>query len=153
SCRPREPASAGPAEAPPPAAPGAPLARRYRRTGLGSRGHPDLAGNRRPRARLPRGNVLSRHVEVRGEARGGGARPAHGRSRSPPGRSRSDRGSAARAAVGALAANGLAGGATEAADRRRARGGRRGDRTALPPSGGGRVTAAILSLNRRTFAS
>src|SRR6185436_13054818 len=112
------------------------------------------AGDLRRGAR--RAGAHERRRDVRSHRPHAGARPRPPRPRSvrpAPPCAVPDRRRRGGAAEGPLAAHGLARVTAEGAVTRRARRGRRRAGAALTPARGGRVTAALLRLNHRTFAS
>src|SRR6266550_14982 len=148
----REPAAAGSLEAQPPSAAGDSFARRHRGPGLAALYDPAPARDRRPRARGTRAHVGAGNVEVRRPPRSRGADRPRALGRRPAAH-RSPRlaGRRAGAPLRQVEAHRLARSAAERPVRRRAPGRRRRDRAAARTDR--RVTAALLTINRRAFAS
>src|SRR5581483_4098287 len=124
------------------------------RPGLAARQHQVRPGDRDPRARRPRADEPAGDDEADRPPRARRARRAHTeRGGSPPGRHPADRGGAAAASPGPLAAHGLAGPAVGRARRPRARRDRVGDRAARTPAARGRrsMKNTFSSLRYRNY--
>src|SRR5919106_340570 len=142
------------APAQPAAAPGARTARDHRRPGRAPPHRQNPPRNRRPGAGRPGGRLHARDDRVRRPpASGGPARQAQVRARPPPRRARADGGRSPPPPLRPPPSHGVAGGAPAPAERGGARL-RRGRASGAPQAArGGRVTAAFLRANRRTWAS